>query len=122
MKVLSTKSFSRFARRENISDTQLIKTIERANQGLIDADLGGFVIKQRIPRTGQGRSGGYRSIIAFRKESMAFFIYGFSKGDKDNVSVEELKNLKEAAKVLMKLKNRQLEKAIEKGTLIEVKS
>ena len=122
MKVLSTKSFSRFARLENISDTQLIKTIERANQGLIDADLGGFVIKQRIPRTGQGRSGGFRSIIAFRKESLAFFIYGFSKGDKDNVSVEELKNLKEAAKVLMKLKNRQLEKAIEKGTLIEVKS
>jgi len=122
LKVLSTKSFSRFARRENISDTQLIKTIERANQGLIDADLGGFVIKQRIPRTGQGRSGGFRSIIAFRKESLAFFIYGFSKGDKDNVSVEELKNLKEAAKVLMKLKNRQLEKAIEKGTLIEVKS
>jgi len=122
VKVLSTKSFSRCARREKISDTQLIKTIERANQGLIDADLGGFVIKQRIPRTGQGRSGGFRSIIAFRKESLAFFIYGFSKGDKDNVSVEELKNLKEAAKVLMKLKNRQLEKAIEKGTLIEVKS
>ena len=57
----------------------------RAGQGLIDADLGGGVIKQRIARKSQGRSGGFRSIVLFRKGQLAFFVYGFAKSNRQNL-------------------------------------
>ena len=73
----------RFARREAISDRALCDAIARAERGLIDADLGGNVIKQRIPRPHQGRSGGFRSIILFRAAERAVFVYGFVKNDQE---------------------------------------
>ena len=57
----------------------------RARQGLVDADIGGGVIKQRIARKGQGRSGGSRLIMLFRKGALAFFVYGFAKSDRQNL-------------------------------------
>jgi len=54
----------RYARRERIADRSLRETIERAGRGTIDADLGGGIIKQRVARGGQGRSSGYRMLIA----------------------------------------------------------
>lgn len=66
MQVFKTKWFARFAWQEGIADANLTETIKRAEQGLIDADLGGGLIKMRIARQGQGRSGGYRAVIAYR--------------------------------------------------------
>jgi len=66
-------------RREGIADSSLLEAIERAEQGLMDADLGGGLIKQRVARKGQGRSGGYRTILAYRARDRAFFILGFAK-------------------------------------------
>jgi hypothetical protein len=60
MRIFKTKEFTRFARRERIADEALCDAIERAESGLIDADLGGNLIKQRVARPGQGRSGGHR--------------------------------------------------------------
>jgi len=68
LRIFKTKSFVRFARRERISDASLCEAIRRAERGLIDADLGGGVIKQRVARAGQGRSGGFRVLIAYRAE------------------------------------------------------
>ena len=90
MEIYKVKSFLRFARSESIADNRLVEAIERANAGLIDADLGGGVIKQRIARTGQGRSGGYRTIILFKAESRAIFAFGFAKNDRDNLDRTEL--------------------------------
>lgn len=59
-----TKAFARFARRERIRDRALCEAVERIAEGLIDADLGGGVIKQRIARKGGGRSGGFRDRAA----------------------------------------------------------
>ena len=74
MQVYKTKGFARFARRQRIDDDALCEAISRAEQGLIDADLGGGVIKQRVPRPGQGRSGGYRTIVFYRKQARAVFV------------------------------------------------
>jgi hypothetical protein len=98
VQVFKTKDFARFARRERIIDDALCAAIERAERGLIDADLGGGVIKQRVPRKGQGRSGGYRTLIAYRSGERSMFTFGFAKSDQDNISDDQLDLLKTAAK------------------------
>ena len=65
-------------------DRSLRDAVERAERGLVDADLGGGIIKQRVARTGQGRSGGYRLLIAYRSGDRAVFLYGFGKNERDN--------------------------------------
>ncbi|TNE36994.1 MAG: type II toxin-antitoxin system RelE/ParE family toxin, partial [Alphaproteobacteria bacterium] len=81
MRIFKTKWFTRFARKEGIDEITLRLAILNAEQGLIDADLGGGVIKQRISRPGEGKSGGHRTIILFRSGDKAFFVFGFSKSD-----------------------------------------
>jgi hypothetical protein len=90
MRIFKTKWLVRFARRERIADRSLREAIERADQGLIDADLGGGIIKQRIARGGQGRSGGYRTLVAYRAGTRAVFLYAFAKNERDNIDPDEL--------------------------------
>ena len=113
--------FSRFARRQNITDDALKKAISEAESGVIDADLGGNVIKQRVARSGQGKSGGYRTIIVFKKGERAFFVYGFAKADRENVDKGELAAFKKAAEKLLTLSDKQIQKLIAAGDLTEVK-
>ena len=76
LRVFKTKPFARFANREGIPDAVLCDAAQRVGRGQMDADLGGGVIKQRIARRGQGRSGGYRTIVLFRRGERSFFVYG----------------------------------------------
>jgi hypothetical protein len=78
LRVFATKVFARFARKERLDDRRLCEAVERAGRGLVDADLGGNLIKQRIARPGSGRSGGYRTIVAFRAAQRSVFLYGFA--------------------------------------------
>jgi hypothetical protein len=94
--------------------------VDRAENGLIDADLGGGVIKQRIARRGQGRSGGYRSIILFRFASRAIFAYGFAKRDQDNISAKELRAFRLLAKTMLNMDEAALIAAKRNGTLMEI--
>ena len=66
MRVLKTRGFERFAKSEGITDVQLVAAIKAAERGLIDADLGGGIIKLRIARPGKGKSGGFRTLIAYK--------------------------------------------------------
>ncbi len=122
MQIFKNVWFRRFAKREKISDKALQKAIARANEGMFDANLGGHVIKQRIARAGQGKSSGYRTIIIFRKEDKAFFVYGFAKNAQDNISKSELNAFKQAAKELLALSDEQIERLLANKSLIEVKS
>jgi hypothetical protein len=79
LRVFTTKVFARFARKERLDDRQLCEAIARAERGLVDADLGGNLIKQRVARSGRGRSGGYRTVVAFRASQRSVFLYGFAK-------------------------------------------
>lgn len=95
MRVLVIKAFGRFQRRERIADAALVEAIARAERGLIDADLGGGLIKQRVARPGQGRSGGFRTVIAYRSRHRAVFLYGFAKSERDNIDADELESLRQ---------------------------
>lgn len=120
MRVFKTRDFARFARRERITDAELCEAVARAESGLIDAVLGGGLIKQRIPRRGQGRSGGFRTIIAYRHRDRSVFFHGFAKSAQDNVTDDELKQLKAAASQILGLSPAAISKALEDGRWIEV--
>jgi len=121
VKVFETKWFRRFARREGISDEALCDAVRRAERGQIDADLGGGVIKQRIARKGQGRSGGYRSLIVYRAADRAIFVFGFAKSEREDLEPDELKDLRKAARLLLAYNAEQLEEAVVNDELWEVK-
>lgn len=110
----------RFARRERIEDRNLCAAIERAEQGVVDADLGGGVIKLRVARTGQGRSGGYRLLIAYHSGNRTVFLYGFAKNERDNIDDDELTTLKEIAAGWLEADSEHIETAIKEGFLQEV--
>lgn len=120
MRIFKNAWFERFARKQRIDDSALSEAIERAERGLIDADLGGGVIKQRVAHPGQGKSGGYRTIILYRHESRAFFIYGFAKSQQANISDEEKEAFKQAAQHILSLSDTHLTAMIEKGQFSEV--
>jgi len=120
MRIFKTKWLTRFTRRERIRDSSLSDAIARAEQGLIDADLGGGLIKQRVARAGQGRSGGYRMVVAFRSRDRAVFLYGFAKNERDNISDEELLTLKDIASGWLKATEKAISKALEEDVLTEV--
>lgn len=103
MRIYKGKAFTRFARKERISDKKLCELIRSADAGKIDADLGGGVIKQRLSRQGEGKSGGYRTIILYRQQDRAFFVYGFAKSDEANISFEDEKAFRKLAGIVLNL-------------------
>jgi len=120
LRVFKNAWFCRFARREKIKDTVLKDAVARAERGIIDAELGGGVIKQRIARAGQGKSGGYRSIIIFQKGERAFFVYGFAKSDRENIEPDETAAFRKSAKAFFALSDKQIEALIKNQELTEV--
>lgn len=120
MRVFTTRPFARFADREGLADSELCDAIRRIQSGLVDADLGGGVIKQRIGRRGQGRSGGFRTILLFRRGELAFFVYGFAKSARDNLRRDELRAFRKLADEMLALDKYGIEAAIKNGTVVEV--
>lgn len=120
MRVFRNAWFGRFARKEKISADALWEAVERAENGLIDADLGGGVIKQRIARPGSGKSKGYRSIVIYRKGDKAFFVHGFPKSELGNIRDDEVEQFKKAAKLIFALSEDKVRQLIENGQFEEV--
>lgn len=120
MKVFKNAWFGRFARKEKISADALWDAVERAENGQIDADLGGGVIKQRIARPGEGKSRGYRSIVIFRKGELSFFVYGFSKSELGNIREDEEEQFKKMARHVLSLTEAQLNELVANGQFEEV--
>jgi hypothetical protein len=120
MRIFKTKWLARFARREGIDDRSLRAAIERAEQGLIDADLGGGLIKQRVARPGRGRSGGYRMIVGYRVKDRAVFLLGFAKNERENIEDNELLSLREIAARWLAADAARIQKELELGNLQEI--
>jgi hypothetical protein len=110
----------RYARHERIGDDSLRHALGRAARGIVDGDLGGGVIKQRVARAGQGRSRGYRFLIAYRAGDRAVFLYGFAKNERENIGDDELATLREIAAAWLEADDERLEHAIQEGILQEV--
>ncbi len=120
MRVFASKVFSKFQRRERIRNEVLCDAAARAERGLIDASLGQGLIKQRVARPGQGRSAGYRTVIAYHVGARAVSIFGFAKSERDNVRPDELESLRELGASWLKGDDEAIDKAIADEALREV--
>lgn len=116
--IFKTKPFSRWSKKEGISDDVLIVSVDEIEKGIVDADLGGHLFKKRVARPAQGKSGGFRTLIAYRENDKAFFLYGFGKGEKSNISSKEKLALKKLTHELMLYDEKKLNKAVKSGALI----
>ena len=121
MEIYKTRIFSRWTDREGLIDASLCKAVSEMAAGLYDADLGGGLFKKRIARPGQGKSGGYRTLVATNRGSSWFFVYGFAKNERSNVDKTEEAALKQLGSALLTMPTVALVKALRAGELIEVR-
>jgi hypothetical protein len=122
MKKLMTKHFSKWAAKQRIPKRELANALAELVAGNFEANLGGNLYKKRIHFEGQGKSGGGRTILCYRKDDRAIFVHGFAKNEKSNLSKKELVAFKELSKILLRLSPEAIEIAIKNNYLIEVKS
>ncbi len=108
-------------KKDAVADKSLQKTIENLSNNLGTTDLGSGLYKIWTPKLGQGKSGGFRTIVVFREADIAIFVYGFAKTDKDNLDKEELKYFKRLAKDLLKIENNKYSELIKQGSFISLK-
>jgi len=120
MQAFKIKAFAKWASSEGLSDIALALAVVEMEKGLIDAKLGGQVVKKRVALSGRGKRGSARTLVAFRQGNKAYFIFGFSKNERANISDKELRALKMLAKELMSYTAAALTKATKAGELIEI--
>lgn len=120
MRIFKNKAFSKWAVKEKVSDQALKDAVEEIGNGLVEANLGGHLYKKRVAVGGKGKSGGVRTLLAFKVDDKTFFIYGFAKNARPNIKDDEEKALKKYAAELLGYSDKQLKRAVESGVLIEV--
>jgi hypothetical protein len=122
MRVFKGKMFSRWATAEAIGDADLCQAAAEAFAGHYDVDLGGYLFKKRIARQGGGKSGGYRTILGFRKSDSdrIFFLYGFPKNARANINSRERSALSANASALVDADDGQILALKAKGTILEL--
>src|SRR5689334_8937718 len=121
MPVYKDRLFSRWARRQRLSDAALCEAVHEMRHGLYEAGLGGGLLKKRIARPGQGKSGGVRTNVATNRGNRWFFIYGFAKNEGANIDEDEEAALKKYGETLLTMPLASLAKAENAGELTEVK-
>lgn len=119
-RIFKTRTFARWMQKSALSDDALLQAVCEMEQGLVDADLGGCVVKKRIALPGRGKSGGVRTIVATNRGAGWFFMYGFEKNERANIDKDELKFFQEVAKELLGLSEPQLTAALAAGEIMEV--
>ena len=120
MAVYQTRWFDHWARKQGLTTLSLCTAVREMTEGLYDADLGGGLLKKRIARPGQGKSGGFRTLVATNKGSCWFFVYGFPKNDRSNIDKDEEEALKKLAAHLLSLTTPMLVQAQRARELMEV--
>jgi hypothetical protein len=118
--IYKTKVFDRWANEQGLTDQSLCQAVKEMSTGLIDADLGGGLYKKRVARTGQGKSGGFRTLVATNRGDRWIFVFGFAKNERDNINKKEQESLKVLANQLLALSKQDLLRMQSKFKLIEV--
>jgi hypothetical protein len=120
VRIFKTKAFQRWAEKINLNDESLRQAVEQMNYGQYEASLGGYLFKKRIAIGNRGKSGGVRTVVAFKKDYRAFFVYGFAKNCMENVGEAEMVALKDLAKIYFSCNDEQIAGAIKNEKIIEV--
>ena len=120
MRVFKTKYFSRWMRKTELTDLALCEAVAEMSSGLIDADLGGGVVKKRVGLSGRGKRGGARTLVATNKRTRWFLVFGFEKSERVNITADELAALQDIAADLMGRTSSALDGAVQDGALQEI--
>ena len=120
MKIFKYRLFEKWAKKHCVSDDDLKKAVIEIENGLYDANLGGNVYKKRVGRLGEGKRGAYRTILLIKKDDKIIFAHGFSKGEKDNITKNELEDFKMMAQTFLNLSQQQIDTLINNKNLIEL--
>ena len=120
MAIYKTRWFDRWARKEGLTTPSLCAAVREMGAGLYDADLGGGLVKKRIARPGQGKSGGFRTLVATNRGDRWVFVFGFPKNERSNIDKDEEQALKAVAAHLLSLTAQAISKAQRAGEVIEV--
>jgi len=115
MRVFKSKWFARFARKERINDAMLVDAVKEIERGLNDGELGWGLIKKRVARPGEGKRGGYRTIIVYRARSRSVLVYGFPKSAKANLTPVELDVYRKLAQIYLSLSDTHIARAQKEG-------
>lgn len=121
MRIFKNKWFNNWTRKEKISDDTLIEATNEIETGKVEANLGGFLFKKRLPKSGSGKSGGYRVLVAYKEGNRVVFLYAFAKNQRSNISEKEKAALKLVSKSILAATEKQLKTLIKKGSIWEVK-
>jgi hypothetical protein len=119
VRIFKTKTLARFTRQHGIDDASLVTAVENALRGLVDADLGGHIIKQRVARPGQGKRGGFRMLVGIRADR-AIFLFGFAKNERENIDDDQLRTLRDIVASWFAADETKIMQALKVGLLIEV--
>lgn len=119
-RVFKTRSFDRWLRKSELSDADLCKAVFEMQQGLVDAHLGGNVVKKRVALAGRGKRGGARTLVATKYEDRWFFLFGFEKNERAAIDQEELRVLQETAKDLLAFNDSAIAVAVSVGEIVEI--
>ncbi len=120
MKKLTTKWFQKWAKKSKLRDQDLLDTIENLVDGLSTANLGGNLFKIRVKREHSGKSSGFRTIVVYKENEKAIFLYGFGKNEQDNISKTELSYFKKLGNDFLTLDEKQIKQLIEQKSLFEI--
>jgi hypothetical protein len=118
MRVFKTRTFYRWTKEQKLKDEVLKKAVQEIGEGLYEANLGGSVYKKRISIGNRGKSSGSRTLVAFKLNNKAFFIYGFAKNKRSNITFKEEFALKMLAKLYFTYDEKQIDRAIKIGNLL----
>jgi len=122
MKRLTTKWFKKWSKKVKVSNQNLLDAINDLEAGLSTVDLGNHLFKVRVKREHSGKSSGYRTIIVFKADDIAIFLFGFGKNEKENINKNELQYFKKLANDLLSLSSEQLERAISQKALLNLEN
>ncbi len=90
------------------------------DNGLFDADLGGYLYKKRVAVGNKGKSGGFRTIVGAVIGDKYFFLYAFAKNKRANINIKEKAALKELASIFVEFDEKTLEQLVAVGELLKV--
>jgi len=119
-RIFKTRHFTRWMRKTDLTDAALSNAVSEMDAGLIDADLGGGVVKKRVALPGRGKRGSARTLVATNKGNRWFFVFGFEKNERTNISKKELEALQDIAFDLLRLDSNQLNVHVKSEALLEI--
>ncbi len=103
----------------SLKDTANVFNVREMTEGLYDADLDGGLFKKRVARQGQGKSGGFRTLVVTNQGNRWVFVFGFPKNERSNIDKDEAEALKKLAAHLLSLTPQAMSKAQRAGELME---